>query len=72
MRTDGLALELCKYGYCFVTQNNEVYSQQALSSLGMGWSYIIIPLLIGVFVGIIFTFLILKKKQTKTEAETLK
>jgi len=50
-RTDGLVLKLCEYGYCLFVDYGATLSLHEATSLGMGWSYIVIPLIVGIMIG---------------------
>jgi len=43
-----LYLQLCKYGYCLIA--NEDVSLLAESSTGLGWVYFFVPFIIGIIV----------------------
>ena len=43
-----LYLQLCKYGYCLIA--NEDVSLLAKSSTGLGWVYFFVPFILGIIV----------------------
>jgi len=47
---DGLYLQLCKYGYCLIANEDVYLSQQ--SPIPLGWAGVIAPFLVGVGVTI--------------------
>ena len=66
-RPDQVVLEVCKYGYCIKT-GTESLDLNSSTSLGVGWAYLILPILIGVMIGVIICIGITRsKKQNKVK-----
>lgn len=63
-RPDGIILQICKYGYCLVNGKNEPFDMGSLSSLGMGWGALIVPIVVGIIAGFVIGR-ITKKSQIK-------
>ena len=66
---DNITLQVGKNGYHF--NNGEGYNAYPYSSLGMGWAYIIIPLVIGILIGGLFIYWLMLRlnKAQKTTSQ---
>jgi len=62
-RPDEIVLRICKYGYCVAVDYNETLNLVGGSELGMGWGYLIIPILVGVIIGFIVGYYMKKQKK---------
>lgn len=71
-RPDQISLKLCEYRYCLYNGELDNFQMHPLGSLGMGWAYIVIPLVIGILIGglCIYALMLRVNRKNKENGKT--